>query len=330
MNLARKLLLVLCWCTMFVPGPGGTTLFAQLDNAEANRQNPSSLPEATTLPHTSDWRFGMRIAASSDTTGIQATVPVPIEWPEQTVEFLSWDKPDFVTVARIKKNGRDASQLYFKVGQLPAGEEVTVTVNVRITKLESRVPENTDRFVFAKTISSSLRNHLTPSPFIESRDPKIRELAESLPIDDAAPAWNQVEAIYDWVREHVEYRFDPQIRSCLTALETGQGDCEELAGLFIALCRARGIPARAVWIPDHTYPEFYLVDENGAGHWIPCQAAGSRAFGYMPEAKPILQKGDKFRIPGQREPQRYNQPTLKARNAASDPLINWIMEQVRN
>jgi hypothetical protein len=45
----------------------------------------------------------------------------------------------------------------------------------------------------------------------------------------------------------------------------------------------------------------------------------------MPECKPILQKGDKFKVPGYREPMRYNQPTLKARNAASDPQVTWIM-----
>ena len=80
-------------------------------------------------------------------------------------------------------------------------------------------------------------------------------------------------------------------------LDDGVGDCEELSSLFIAICRAAGVPARAVWIPGHTYPEFYLVDEQGEGHWYPCQIAGAgHDFGRMPESKPILQKGDRFRI----------------------------------
>ena len=52
-----------------------------------------------------------------------------------------------------------------------------------------------------------------------------------------------------------------------------------------------------VWVPGHCYPEFYLEDAEGRGHWIPCQAAGTRAFGSMPEHRPILQKGDNFRVP---------------------------------
>jgi hypothetical protein len=65
-----------------------------------------------------------------------------------------------------------------------------------------------------------------------------------------------------------------------------------MTSLFIAMCRASGIPARTVRVPGHCYPEFYLSDQAGEGHWFPCQAAGTRAFGGMPDPRPILQKGD--------------------------------------
>ena len=100
------------------------------------------------------------------------------------------------------------------------------------------------------------------------------------------------------MRKAVRYQFDPKIRSSVDALRSGHGDCEELTSLFIAVCRAAGIPARAVWVPGHCYPEFYLVDGEGHGRWFPCQAAGERMFGQMVEWRPILQKGDRFRVPG--------------------------------
>jgi hypothetical protein len=65
-----------------------------------------------------------------------------------------------------------------------------------------------------------------------------------------------------------------------------------MTSLFVALCRANGIPARTVRVPGHCYPEFYLLERNGKGHWFPCQAAGTRAFGAMPDPRPVLQKGD--------------------------------------
>jgi hypothetical protein len=95
------------------------------------------------------------------------------------------------------------------------------------------------------------------------------------------------------------------------------------------LCRAGKIPARAVWVPGHCYPEFALADGKGQTHWFPCQAAGAdRQFGSMIEDRPILQKGDNFRVPGQREAQRYVQQTLSAKDAAAPPEYKFIMEQV--
>ena len=135
-------------------------------------------------------------------------------------------------------------------------------------------------------------------------------------------AWQKVEIIFDWVRDHVKYQFDEELKGALTALESGQGDCEELTSLFIAICRNNGIPARSVWIPGHCYPEFYLEDVTGKGHWYPCQIAGSRSFGSMPEYRPVLQKGDSFRIPGNPRPQRYVAETFKALRTLSHQVYS--------
>jgi hypothetical protein len=151
-------------------------------------------------------------------------------------------------------------------------------------------------------------------------------LAKEIPAGKQA-AWDQVEAIFDWVRANVRYEFDVELKGAITALREGKGDCEELTSLFVAICRARGIPARSVWVPGHCYPEFFLEDDDGRGYWFPCQAAGAaRQFGEMTESRPILQKGDKFQVPGIREPQRYVKVTLAAQHAAAPPQIEWVQE----
>jgi len=128
----------------------------------------------------------------------------------------------------------------------------------------------------------------------------------------------------------VKYENGP-LKGAKAALKDGVGDCEELTSLFIAICRAADIPARTVWVEGHCYPEFYLEDKAGKGHWFPCQAAGSREFGGITEFRPILQKGDNFRPPsGGKERQRYMAEFLtgsKAKNAG-EPQHQFVRKNL--
>jgi hypothetical protein len=215
------------------------------------------------------------------------------------------------------------------IPHLAAGEEASATITYEITKRCLEAPTATESYKIP-TAAPSLSKFLAPSPYIESRDARITSLAPRL-VADQPLAWNKVEAIFDWVRANVKYEFAEQIKPATAALGEGVGDCEELSSLFIALCRASKIPARAVWVPGHTYPEFHLADEQGRGHWFPCQAAGAdRQFGSMIENRPILQKGDNYTVPGERGPQRYVKQMLTAQDAAAPPQVRFILERVKN
>jgi hypothetical protein len=78
------------------------------------------------------------------------------------------------------------------------------------------------------------------------------------------------------------------------------------------MCRLSGVVARSVWVEGHNYPEFYLLDSKGKGHWIPAQVVGPPWFGEMTEYRPIFQKGDRFYDPFQRQYVRYTPQTMKA------------------
>ena len=120
------------------------------------------------------------------------------------------------------------------------------------------------------------------------------------------------------------------MKGALAALRDGTGDCEEYTSLFVAICRAADIPARSVWVPGHCYPEFYLLDENGDGHWFPCQSSGARQFGGIDETRPILQKGDNFRPPrnGGKEHERYLAESLTGgqTRGGAKPQCRFIAE----
>ncbi len=251
-------------------------------------------------------RFGLQFQSNDNNCReLFATIPFPRDWPEQKVTILSADLPN---QARYKERELAGSvkQLLIEVPALPANQVLDVVVHVVIEKSFIKPPEDPTSLVYPKKTlkDKDLVWSLGDSPYIDTSSRQIRAIAKE--IKDKAPenAWRHVEAIFDWVRDNIRYRNGP-IRTTQEALKDKSGDCEEMTGLFVAICRASNIPARCVWIPEHCYPEFYLEDAKGFGHWFPCQAAGDRQFGEMQEYRPILQKGDRFKVPEQTGLQRY-------------------------
>ena len=261
-------------------------------------------------------------------------MPVPKEWPEQQVRVAEEHVSPEAVISYETVEGA-ARIMTIKIAHIDAGKEVTAVVTFEIRRSQLLAPENTDGYTIPekKQLTGELRGYLVPSPKIESRDPKIRALAKEIGVDQPH-AWEHVEAIYDWVRKHVKYDKNGTLKGALAALREKTGECEDMSSLFIAICRAAGIPARTVWLPGHCYPEFYLVDAKGQGHWFPCQAAGTRAFGCIPEElKPILQKGDNFRgldVKNTRERQRYLAEFLRGKPAPGGgrPTVKWVREMV--
>lgn len=298
---------------------------ARQESAQSAESSNTDSPSGQS--QVAEWVFGIEVTATGGARSVTVVFPVPQEWPEQKVV---WSEPELnPPTGQWKTQALDGVTLVtVKWPTIAANSTASIRIPAQIEKTFVPAPKIVESFRGLQSGPGKLRAYLQPSPYIESSHRRIKELAAELPVDAALPMWQQVEQIYDWVRETIEYRFDTKIKSCLAALDDGFGDCEEMSSLFIALCRARGIPARAVWIPEHTYAEFYLEDAEGQGHWFPCQLAGTRQFGEMQEAKPVLQKGDKFKIPGNSQPLRYAQPTLVAEQVQGDLKLKWIAEVV--
>ena len=276
-------------------------------------------------PIESIWEFGVKVDSTGSGKQILVSAPIPREWPEQQLELIAEDKTPNVGRFAKKDITKYARQFSYPINRMGAGDSATGLIRFKVKKRYIAAPKDVSQYRIAKKVSKKLKTFLKPSPMIESNHRRIKTIAKELR-DDTLNGWDQVETYYKWVRKNIEYKFDVQNRSCLEALDSKFGDCEELSATFIAICRASGIPARAVWVPGHTYPEFYLEDETGEGHWLPCQAAGTYEFGSMSDDKPILQKGDRFRIPGQREEVRYLRPTLTAKEGAG-LSIEWIARE---
>jgi len=284
------------------------------------------------------FRVGAEITASrGPCRNVLATVAVPLECPEQKVEILNEDVSREVGEVgyRLLHGGAmqgGVRQMMISVPYLRAGATARAVVDMKVTTRPILPPEQTDPLKIPKRITGDLRPFVNASPYIDVRHRSIVALGrETLgKVDDAASDWAMVEAIYDQVLEKVEYVEGPD-KSALDALRDGQADCQGRSMLFIALCRANRIPARMVWVDGHAYPEFYLEDAEGHGWWFPCESAGTRAFGEMPLARTILQKGDNFRVPERKERLRYASDYLiglPATRESGKPTCKFIHEEL--
>ncbi len=277
----------------------------------------------TENPGIERWQIGMTVQATGACSGILAAIPVPMDWPEQQVKVLDEQRSGQVSPLRYRTIADGVKQMLIAVPRLAAGDTASVLVTFEVTKRPILMPGETGSWKIPARPAAGLRQYLGISPSIETTHSEIRRLAGEI-VQGKTSDWDKVRAIYDWVRANVKYQFDPELKGALTALRAGQGDCEELTSLFIALCRANGIPARSVWVPGHCYPEFCLEAPDGQGRWFPCQAAGAEEFGSIHEARPILQKGDTFSVPGESAPKRYVAETFRAKNALGDPRVEFI------
>ncbi len=327
----RLLLFVAIVAIVSIPPIGTRPAWAQFKEGGSGKATDTKLGKS----QVSRWRVGMIVTASGGACkGMVGYVSVPTDWPEQEVSVVEEEVSPEAKIHYENLNG-EVKIMTVKIGHLGAGEEAKALVTFEVRRREVLPPDDTDAFVLPdpKKLPNKIRAYLTPSPKIECRDPKIVELAKKIGVDKEK-AWDHVEAIYDWVRENIKDKDQGGvIKGAMAAIKDGNGDCKARTSTFVAICRAADIPARTIWVPDHVYPEFYLCDGEGEGHWFPCQSHGARQFGGITDLRPILQKGDNIRTPrsGGKEHQRLLAESLTGSPVpgGGKPQVRFIRETVK-
>ncbi len=118
-------------------------------------------------------------------------------------------------------------------------------------------------------------------------DGMVKDLSDKI-VGDKTSVYDKAKAIYDWICENM-YR-DPNTKGCgpgdvCALIATPGGKCTDIHSVFVALCRAAGVPAREIfgirmgkkateditkW--QHCWAEFFLP---GYG-WVPVDPADVR------------------------------------------------------
>ena len=311
-----------------------TVLLVQL----ASLTNAQILPEAKETTRVSygkasvvQYRVGVTVEANQGSyRNIFAMIAVPFECEEQKVRIVKSDISEEVKKVAYRTLQNGVRQMIVTIPLLRKGQTAEAMVTFEVSTKPILLPKKTDDLHVPKKLPRDLKPFLAKSPFIESKHRNIKKTVKLILKDmEEADDWHKTEAIYDYVQKEIKYKLGDD-KSAVKTLREKEGDCYSMSALFVALSRSSGIPARMVWVDNHCYPEFLLEDEDKKLHWFPCQVAGSRAFGEMPGTRPILQKGDNFRIPEcPKDRMRYASDWAKGipvKGSQGRPRIRFVRE----
>lgn len=133
----------------------------------------------------------------------------------------------------------------------------------------------------------ALADYLASTTFLAVDHRDIQEQAEKL-VGDVEDREEAVQILVDWVYRYLEKTPVVGVPNALEVLRIGKGDCNEHTSLYVALARARGIPARiaaGLVYSDrvtstgafyyHAWPEVWFGEEGG---WVPVDPT----FGQFP------------------------------------------------
>ncbi len=273
-------------------------------------------------------RVGVVIKAGGSVFNSLATIPVPDQWPEQRVRIVNEDiTPSYVDVSYRNMKAEGVRLMVVAIPRLPAGAEARALVTFEVTTSALVAPTDTTVYHVPKRLGRKMVVNVGTSPYIESRHPKIVKAAKRA-VAEQEGAWEKVRAIYDWVRDNVVYTEGP-LKGAARTLADRQGGADELTSLFVAMCRAQKIPSRTVFVYGDCYAEFYLQDDDGGGHWFPCQVAGVPSFGAIEAPRAIFQKGDNFRNPqNPKQRQRFVKEYFTAAGRGKAPNVKFVRELV--
>ena len=171
--------------------------------------------------------------------------------------------------------------------EVPAGtvQRSTLKVTARLSEVEYYVfPERVGKL---KDIPKNLDNYLADGFKYDIKNPVIQNAVKEAVGDETNPYWI-MRKIFNYIIAKIDYKLKPLggWNPAPTVLKRGTGSCSEYSFVFIAMCRAAGLPARYVGsvvvrgedkgIDDvwHRWSEVYLPNYG----WIPADpsAEGNR------------------------------------------------------
>lgn len=231
----------------------------------------------------------------------------PLHDPDALETTLRWnaqDRPDDyrLLAGPITKDDRYAQ---FSMTDLH-GDLLTLEVTVAAECWETRFDEQRAMSIaWPSEWPEDAASALEPQPYVDPNAPEVVALVREWTggATRAVPPAMLAKMIAAKVIDHVQLRGSQvalsshgkvsamKVAGAAETAASGAGSSDDLVALYVACCRAAGLPTRLVVGVDvrktldtareqfHSWAEFFLYDEpSGAGEWVPVDIARQKAF----------------------------------------------------
>jgi transglutaminase/protease-like cytokinesis protein 3 len=294
------------------PAPTDTPAAAEAPAATA--QPPTQTPKGDPIQYVSRQSYRVNSVWTVANSGFAITelrvyLPKPVDWDEQKDVRVTNTTPDGMKEGLDTVFG-DEFFSWHLYNQPTVGKSVVFSTAFTFTAFETRTQIDPKSVSPYNRLSTLYKLYTRSEPYIESGDPEIRALADTIVGSETNP-YLRAKKFYDYVVDTIRYQSVDGLIGAKAVLRSGAGECGDYSALFIALARAAGIPARSVvgfWAisgtdQTHVWAEFYLEDIG----WIPVDPTVGQAqrekdgvveyyFGNMDNQRVILSKGFNVRL----------------------------------
>ena len=226
-----------------------------------------------------------------EVTELDVYIAVPRQMPGQKL----LEGPTFTPApTEIIEDRWDQPVAHFRLHDLPLAERKQVQMTVQAELAAVR------HFVFPHRVGGLVdipreirQRYLVDEDKYRIEDPRIRKAVAEAVGDETNPYWI-MRNIHKHIRERMHYELAGGWNVAPRVLERGNGSCSEYTFVFIAMCRAAGVPARYVGSlvirgdeasadeVFHRWSQVYLpgygwvhVDPQGGDRELPGQVAES-------------------------------------------------------
>lgn len=213
-----------------------------------------------------EFELSYKFSVPGETHNIEFTVLVPKTIPgRQNIISIKYSpRPSGI----IDKNENRYARFIFN--NPDRYEKVRMSVKVELFRYDLFTARK-NRDTYCRQ-NEQLNDFLIDEKYIEKDNRLIREIAEEI---EGKTEVDVVKNIYDYVLDNMQYGILGRKNfGAVKAAQLGKGDCTEYSDLFVALCRAKNIPARVIsgYIvgfgknsTKHNWAEVYLQQFG----WVP-------------------------------------------------------------